>query len=154
MDGKLVTMATFCRLFHHIVDTDRTGTKLLSEMNRLRLPGEVTFMPLNRLDVRETEYPETNVRTLYQVCLAHRAQWLRGRASDSRLKGPGFESCSAVLKPLAIFVYCSSSLGCINEYLATDKWWINSHRTYIAAHGCFLPREVEMVYDLTGLPGK
>ncbi|KAI0216956.1 Structural maintenance of chromosomes protein 3 [Lamellibrachia satsuma] len=48
------------RLFHHIVDTDRTGTKLLSEMNRLRLPGEVTFMPLNRLDVRETEYPETN----------------------------------------------------------------------------------------------
>jgi len=48
------------RLFHHIVDTDRTGTKILTEMNRLRLPGEVTFMPLNRLDVRDTYYPDTN----------------------------------------------------------------------------------------------
>lgn len=48
------------RLFHHIVDTDRTGTKILEEMNRLRLPGEVTFMPLNRLDARDTVYPETN----------------------------------------------------------------------------------------------
>lgn len=47
------------RLFHHIVDTDRTGTKILQEMNRLRLPGEVTFMPLNRLDAQETYYPET-----------------------------------------------------------------------------------------------
>lgn len=48
------------RLFHHIVDTDKTGTKILTEMNRLRLPGEVTFMPLNRLDARDTHYPETN----------------------------------------------------------------------------------------------
>lgn len=48
------------RLFHHIVDTDRTGTKILQELNRLRLPGEVTFMPLNRLDVRDTHYPDTN----------------------------------------------------------------------------------------------
>ena len=30
-----------------------------------------------------------------------RVQWLRGRASDSRLREPGFESCAAVLKPLA-----------------------------------------------------
>ena len=54
------------RLFHHIVDTDRTGTKILQEMNRLRLPGEVTFMPLNRLDAQETYYPETSV--LRPVC--------------------------------------------------------------------------------------
>ena len=49
-----------------------------------------------------------------------RAQWLRGRASDSRLRGPGFESCAAVLKPWAIFftLHCSSSLSCIYEYLA------------------------------------
>ena len=32
-----------------------------------------------------------------------RAQWLRGRASDSRLRGPGFESCDAVLKPWKVF---------------------------------------------------
>ena len=50
-------------------------------------------------------------------------QWLRGRASDSRLRGLGFESCSAVLKPWAdIFtLHCSSSLRCINEYLAIDS---------------------------------
>ena len=52
-----------------------------------------------------------------------RAQWLRGRASDSRLREPGFESCAAVLKPWTIFftLYCSSSLSCINEYLAIDS---------------------------------
>ena len=34
-------------------------------MNRLRLPGEVTFMPLNRLDARDTQYPDTTVGYLY-----------------------------------------------------------------------------------------
>jgi len=48
------------RLFHHVVDSDRTGTAILQEMNKQRLPGEVTFMPLNRLDNRDTKYPETN----------------------------------------------------------------------------------------------
>ena len=33
-----------------------------------------------------------------------RAQWLRGIASDSRLREPGFESCAAVLKTLGKFV--------------------------------------------------
>ncbi|KAL8587035.1 Structural maintenance of chromosomes protein 3 [Nucella lapillus] len=47
------------RLFHHIVDTDKTGTRILQEMNRLGLAGEVTFMPLNRLDARDTRYPDT-----------------------------------------------------------------------------------------------
>ena len=52
-----------------------------------------------------------------------RAQWLRVRASDSRLRGPGFESCAAVLKPWASFItiHCSSSLSCINEYIALDS---------------------------------
>ncbi|XP_052773319.1 structural maintenance of chromosomes protein 3-like [Mya arenaria] len=48
------------RMFHHVVDSDRTGTAILQEMNRMKLPGEVTFMPLNRLDNRDTRYPETN----------------------------------------------------------------------------------------------
>ena len=43
------------------MDVDETGTKILTAMNRLRLPGEVTFMPLNRLSVPDTIYPETNV---------------------------------------------------------------------------------------------
>ncbi|XP_046992407.1 structural maintenance of chromosomes protein 3 [Schistocerca americana] len=48
------------RLFHHIVESDKVGTQILKEMNRQKLPGEVTFMPLNRLHVRDQEYPETN----------------------------------------------------------------------------------------------
>ena len=50
------------RLFHHIVDSDKVGTQILKEMNRQKLPGEVTFMPLNRLHVKEQNYPQTNVR--------------------------------------------------------------------------------------------
>ncbi|GLH09602.1 hypothetical protein R5R35_002746 [Gryllus longicercus] len=48
------------RLFHHIVDSDKVGTQILKEMNRQKLPGEVTFMPLNRLHVKDQNYPETN----------------------------------------------------------------------------------------------
>ena len=46
-----------------------------------------------------------------------------GRASDSRLQEPRFKSCAAVLKPWACFftLHWSSSLCCINEYLAVDS---------------------------------
>ncbi|XP_072027015.1 structural maintenance of chromosomes protein 3-like isoform X1 [Amphiura filiformis] len=47
------------RLFYHIVDTDIISTKILTEMNKNKLPGEVSFMPLNRLEVRPTHYPES-----------------------------------------------------------------------------------------------
>ena len=47
------------RLFHHIVASDRVGTHILKEMNKSKLPGEVTFMPLNRLHVRNIDYPNT-----------------------------------------------------------------------------------------------
>lgn len=46
------------RLFHHIVESDRVGTQILKEMNLLKLPGEVTFMPLNRLQVKVHDYPD------------------------------------------------------------------------------------------------
>lgn len=48
------------RLFHHIVETDKFGTKILKEMNNQQLPGEVTFMPLNRLHVKDIDYPQTS----------------------------------------------------------------------------------------------
>lgn len=48
------------RLFHHIVETDKFGTKILKEMNNQHLPGEVTFMPLNRLNVKVIDYPKTS----------------------------------------------------------------------------------------------
>ena len=49
------------KLFHHIVESDRIGTAILKEMNKQKLPGEVTFMPLNRLTVKDIDYPQTNV---------------------------------------------------------------------------------------------
>lgn len=49
------------RLFYHIVETDEVSTKILMEFNKMNLPGEVTFLPLSKLDVRDTAYPETNV---------------------------------------------------------------------------------------------
>ena len=53
-----------------------------------------------------------------------RAQWLRGRALNSQLRGPGFESCTAVLKTLGKFlhsIHWSSSHNCIKEYLDIDS---------------------------------
>ena len=78
---------------------------------------------------------------------------LRGRgrrASDSQLRGSGFESYAAVLKPWAscFALHCSSSLSCINEYLAIDSGgYMYKLCALIAAYGWMLPREVEMVFD-------
>ena len=55
-----------------------------------------------------------------------RAQWLRGRASDSWLWKPGFESCAAVLKPLASFFH-STLLQFTQLYKWVPgyrQWWI------------------------------
>jgi len=68
------------RLFHHLVDTDRTGTILLKEMNRMHLPGEVTFMPLNRLENRETHYPNTTEA----VAMIHKLEYERKYESAMR----------------------------------------------------------------------
>lgn len=47
------------KLFNHVVKTDEVGSQILKEMNKQSLPGEVTFMPLNRLVVKDIEYPKT-----------------------------------------------------------------------------------------------
>lgn len=46
-------------LFHVVVDTDDTATKVLDELNRLK-QGRLTFIPLNRLQSRTTTYPEAS----------------------------------------------------------------------------------------------
>ena len=83
--------------------------------------------------------------------LWRRAQWLKGRTSDSQLRGPGFESCAAMLKPWASFftLHCSSSLRCINEYLDIDSggYVSSSLRALIVAYDWILPRGVEMVFN-------
>ena len=87
-----------------------------------------------------------------------RAQWLGGRASDSRLREPGFESCAAVLKPWAIFftLHCSSSLSYTNEYLAIDSCRYVYEQPSRINYSIWLDasQEAEMVSERTGLPGK
>ena len=51
----------------------------------------------------------------------HRAQWLRGRALDSQLRGPRFESCAEVLKPWAIFSLTVLQFPQLYENLAIDS---------------------------------
>lgn len=46
------------RLFYHIVESDRIGTEILKEMNKQKLPGEVNFMPFNRLQIKVHDYPD------------------------------------------------------------------------------------------------
>ena len=50
-------------------------------------------------------------------------QWLRGRVSFSRLREHRFESYGVVLhrEQVLYTLHCSSSLSCINEYLAIDS---------------------------------
>ncbi|XP_025424410.1 structural maintenance of chromosomes protein 3-like [Sipha flava] len=47
------------RMFFHIVESDKIGTQILKEINNQNLPGEVTFMPLNRLTARHIKYPQS-----------------------------------------------------------------------------------------------
>ena len=85
----------------------------------------------------------------FPICVT--AQWFRGRASDSRLREPGFEPCAAALKPWAsVFtLHCYSLLSCINEYLAIDSGGYVYSRLceLIVAYGWMLPREAEMVSE-------
>nr|QIC49990.1 structural maintenance of chromosomes protein 3 [Actinia equina] len=48
------------KLFHIIVDSDKTAAQILSTMNRQKMPGEVTFMPLNKLKFRPTGFPKSD----------------------------------------------------------------------------------------------
>lgn len=45
-------------LFHVVVDTDETASKILEELNREK-SGRLTLMPLNKIKIREQTYPKT-----------------------------------------------------------------------------------------------
>ncbi|RDD37399.1 Structural maintenance of chromosomes protein 3 [Trichoplax sp. H2] len=47
------------RLFHVIVDTDRTAAQILNHFNHMKLPGEISFMPLNKLISKDIQYPDS-----------------------------------------------------------------------------------------------
>ena len=44
-----------------MVDTDRTASQILSIMNRNKMRGEVTFLPLNKLQPPNPHYPNNRV---------------------------------------------------------------------------------------------
>ncbi|KAK5946694.1 Structural maintenance of chromosomes protein 3 [Knufia obscura] len=46
-------------LFHYVVDTDDTATRVLEQLNRER-SGRITFMPLNRLRPKTATFPNAN----------------------------------------------------------------------------------------------
>ena len=81
------------------------------------------------------------------------------RASDHRLRKPGFESCAAVLnlEQVLFILHCFSSFNCINEYLPIESgghlFTNGLHTPLQLQRGWMFPREVEMVFDWTGLPG-
>lgn len=47
------------KLFNIITDTDKTASQLLQYINKMKLPGEVNLMPLNKLNVRDLNYPQS-----------------------------------------------------------------------------------------------
>ena len=55
------------RLFHIVVDTDRTASQILSTMNRNKMGGEVTFLPLNKLQPSNPHYPNTKVSRITKL---------------------------------------------------------------------------------------
>lgn len=55
-------------LFQHIVDTDKIATKIQKRINQLKLPGETTMMPLNRLLVPDMDYPLSSVSANTKPC--------------------------------------------------------------------------------------
>ncbi|CDH49768.1 chromosome segregation protein [Lichtheimia corymbifera JMRC:FSU:9682] len=62
VDDRLKTaieVAAGSSLFHVVVDTDETATRLLEVMNEQKA-GRVTFIPLNRIKSRVAEFPTSN----------------------------------------------------------------------------------------------
>lgn len=75
-----VEMTAGNKLFHHIVENDKVGTRILQEMNKLKLPGEVTFMPINRLFSKDINYPDTQVcSNLTYILLITKLSYFRMR---------------------------------------------------------------------------
>ena len=55
------------RLFHVVVDTDDIASEILRTMNKRKLPGEITFLPLNRLLDEHIPYPDSTTEDNYPL---------------------------------------------------------------------------------------
>lgn len=47
------------KLFNIIMDNDKTASQVLTTMNKLKLPGEINLMPLNKLKFKDIDYPNS-----------------------------------------------------------------------------------------------
>ena len=54
-----VSIAVGKRLFFHIVNSATVATKLQKWMKTLELPGEVDYLPLDKLYVEDFNYPQS-----------------------------------------------------------------------------------------------
>ena len=54
-------MDYFFRLFNIVCDTDKTASTVLQTINKMKLPGEVNLMPLNKLNFKDLQYPKSPV---------------------------------------------------------------------------------------------
>lgn len=52
------------RLFYHIVIDESVCTAILNEMTAQQLPGECSFLPLNRLHVKNYRYPSDDIESV------------------------------------------------------------------------------------------
>jgi len=72
IDDKYRTAVEVCAgdsFFHVIVDTDSTAAKLMTRLEKEKL-GRVTFLPLNRLDTPQVQYPDsTDVVPVINRCI-------------------------------------------------------------------------------------
>ena len=94
----------------------QVGTQILKEMNKQKLPGEVTFMPLNRLHVRVLEYPQTKDAIAMVSKLDYEDKYDKVSASVAVVepcsKIPAHTFCNTFSFSLAFFANGDFSLRC------------------------------------------
>ena len=68
-----------------IVDSDQTASQILEIMNRKKMPGEVTFLPLNKLRNPPVNYPPDHaVRIQRGMCVTHSIIFTPGCYADDK----------------------------------------------------------------------
>ncbi len=69
-DSKLhlaVSVALGNKLFSHVVTSANVATAILKWINRLNLPGNYDFIPIDKLKVQDVQYPKSgNLKPLIQ----------------------------------------------------------------------------------------
>ncbi len=67
--NKALEVTLKSKLFYHIVENDKIGTKIMQEINKNKMLGDITFIALNKLVLKEVKYPNVGVSQLLIVYL-------------------------------------------------------------------------------------